>query len=290
MAPILSDMKEEIEREAVVGKTMGWDVILFPTPAFRRMLLLGVGIAVAQQAVGIDAIQYFLVYILRETGIDSRPAQMGILIFLGSIKLVFIVIGGRLFDRKGRRPLFFISLCGMALALIVLSINFFGNSSSAVFTIFGLATYLAFFSLGVGPGSWLVPSEIFATCIRARAMSIATFMNRLTATLMSSTFLSTANAMSWAGFFLLLAFVCVLVLVFVYFLLPETKGRSLEDMSLYFAEITGDRRILDAEARIIRERAAVALAQKNAPHFEPIQAKETPREKLQDANVSGTMA
>ena len=290
MAPILLDMKEAIEREAVVGKTMGWDMILFPTPAFRRMLLVGVGIAIAQQAVGIDAIQYFLVYILRETGIDSRPAQTGILIFLGSVKLVFIVIGGRLFDRTGRRPLFFMSLCGMTLALIFLSINFVGNSNSAVFTILGLAAYLAFFSLGLGPGCWLVSSEIFATCIRAKAMSIATFMNRMTATLMSSTFLSTANAMSWAGFFLLMACICVLILVFVYFFLPETKGRSLEDMSIYFAEITGDRRILDAEARIIREREAVALAQKNAPHFEPITARETPREKLRDASVSGTMA
>ncbi|KAI2511854.1 major facilitator superfamily-like protein [Fragilaria crotonensis] len=290
VTPILLDMKEAIEREAVAGKTMGWDVILFPTPSFRRMLVVGIGIAVAQQAVGIDAIQYFLVYILRESGIDSRPAQMGILMFLGFIKLVFIIIGGKLFDRRGRRPLLFISLCGMALALIFLSVNFVGNSNSAVLTILGLGTYLAFFSLGLGPGAWLIPSEIFANCIRAKAMSIATFMNRMTATLMSSTFLSTANAMSWAGFFLLLACVCILILVFVYLYLPETKGRSLEDMSIYFAEITGDNKILDAEARIIREREAVALAQKNAPHFEPIKVRDTPPEKLRDAEVTGTMA
>ena len=81
-------------------------------------------------------------------------------------------------------------------------------------------------------------------------MSVATTMNRVTATLMSSTFLSTANAIGWGGFFLLLTIVAIIVLVFLYCYLPETKGRSLEDMSVYFAEITGDQFILDAEARI----------------------------------------
>jgi MFS family permease len=290
VTPILIDMKEALERETTAGKTMGWDMVLFPTPAFRRMLLVGVGIAIAQQAVGIDAIQYFLVYILEESGIGDRGAQTGILIFLGLIKLLFIIVGGKLFDRRGRRPLLFVSLCGMAAALVMLSINFFGGARSSSFSIFGLALYLAFFSLGMGPGGWLVPSEIFSTSIRAKAMSVATFLNRATATLMASTFLSTANAMSWAGFFFLLALVCLGVLVFLYFYLPETKGRSLEDMSVFFAEITGDRSILDAEARITREREAVEMAVQNAPRFEPPKARDVPRDQLPDAHVSGTMA
>ena len=72
-------------------------------------------------------------------------------------------------------------------------------------------------------------------------------MNRLTATVMSSTFLSVANAITWSAFFLLLALVCVIIFVWMYFYVPETKGRSLEDMSAYFAEITGDHSILEAE-------------------------------------------
>lgn len=288
--PVLIDMKEAIEREVQAGKVIGWDMVLFPTPAFRRMLLVGVGMAIAQQAVGIDAIQYFLVYILDQSGIQNRDAQTGILIFLGCIKLLFIIVGGKLFDSKGRRPLFFVSLAGMSAALLMLSINFFGGSHSAGFSIFSLALYLAFFSLGLGPGAWLVPSEVFATSIRAKAMSVATFLNRITATLMASTFLSTANAMSWSGFFFLLSVVCLLVLVFIYFYVPETKGRSLEDMSVYFAEITGDRSILDAEARITRERLAVEMAEQNAPRFEPPKARDVPRDQLPDAKVSGTMA
>lgn len=91
---------------------------------------------------------------------------------------------------------------------------------------------------------------MFPTCIRAKAMSMASFCNRVTATLMASTFLSTANAISYSGFFFLLAVVCTVCGGFFYFILPETKGRSLEDMSLYFAEITGDRSVLEAEQHI----------------------------------------
>lgn len=250
---IIHEIKESIEREISAEKAMGWDMILFPTPAFRRMLFVGIGAAVAQQAVGVDALQYFLVFIVNESGIQTRGGQTTVLIVLGLVKLVFIFVGGYFFDRKGRRPLFFVSLLGMTLALILLSVSFFGNTTNSAFAIFALALYFAFFSVAMGPGAWLVPSEVFAITVRAKAMSVATFMNRVTSTLMASTFLTTAKAMSYAGFFLLLAGVCIIVLGFFYWFLPETRGRPLEDMSLYFAEITGDNSILEAEAKLRAE-------------------------------------
>lgn len=75
-------------------------------------------------------------------------------------------------------------------------------------------------------------------------------LNRGTACLMSSTFLSVRSALTWGGFFLLMTFVCLIVVAFLYVYLPETKGRSLEDMSVYFAEITGDASILEAEKKL----------------------------------------
>jgi MFS family permease len=267
-------MKEALQREEADKKSVGWDMLLFPTPTVRRMLLVGVCAAVAQQAVGIDAIQHFLIYILRESGIDSSPAQLGILISISFVKLIFIMIGGRQSDTRGRRSMLFISLCGMIAALILLSINFYGSSNSVLITIFGLSSYLCLYSLGIGPGSWLITAEIFPTCIRARAVSLCTFCNRIAATLMSSTFLSTAIAMSWSGFFLLLSCVCILILLFLY----------------YFAEISGDHRLLDAEARITRDRVAAQHAQETAPRFVPKKAREVPRGQLLDAKIMGTMA
>jgi hypothetical protein len=138
------------------------------------------------------------------------------------------------------------------------------NTVGKMCTILGLASYLAFFSSGMGPGGWLVSSEVFAQCIRAKAMSVATFLNRLTATVMASSFLSVAETISWAGFFLLLAGICVVGIIFLFLYLPETKGRSLEDMSVYFAEITGDRYILDLEERIRKKQRDLELSDESS--------------------------
>ncbi|KAL9187317.1 hypothetical protein ACHAXT_001420 [Thalassiosira profunda] len=294
---IVHEIKDGIEKEAMAEHAMGWDVILFPSPAFKRMLMVGIGTAIAQQAVGIDAIQYFLVYILDESGIKSRGAQMGILIALGFIKLAVIVLAGHLFDRRGRRPLFFISLLGMSVSLFLVSFAFIGGASSEAFAVFGLALYLAFFSVGMGPGAWLIPSEVFSTMIRAKAMSVASFMNRVTATIMSSTFLTVANAMSWAGFFIMMSLVCLLILAWMYIYLPETKGRALEDMSQYFAEITGDRSILEAEEMLYRNEEHSDSAEEGSASQQLVESAARPQRSAapekpppEDAHVVGTMA
>ncbi len=114
---MVQDIKEALERERIAEDNVGWNIILFPTPAIKRMLVVGVGTAVAQQAVGIDAIQYYLIDVLDESGIKSEKAQLGVLMLLGVLKLLFIVVGSKLLDRRGRRPLFFVSLVGECHAL-----------------------------------------------------------------------------------------------------------------------------------------------------------------------------
>ena len=121
-------------------------------------------------------------------------------------------------------------------------------------------------------------------------------MNRVTATIMSSTFLTVANAMSWSGFFIMMSIVCLVILVWVYVYLPETKGRALEDMSQYFAEITGDRSILEAEERMYRNDdlpaapggGSVPVVESTARAPQRAMAAEKPPP--EDAHVVGTMA
>lgn len=140
---------------------------------------------------------------------------------------------------------------GMIIALVLIAISFFvGENKASYLGIVGLALYLSFFSVGMGPGSWLIPAEVFSLGIRAKAMSIATFLNRTTATIISSSFLSLADSISYGGFFILLAVFCLIVLLFFYRYLPETKGKSLEEMAVYFAEISGDEKFLEAERKI----------------------------------------
>lgn len=275
IAPVLQHIQQAISRDEAAEKVIGWVTLMRPTPAFQRMLLVGVGTAVAQQAVGIDAIQYYLLDIIEDSGITSQKQQSVVLVFLGVIKLIFIVIGGKCFDRRGRRPLFFVSLIGMTVALMLVGIAKIADSGlSTGAQVAGLALYLAFFSTGMGPGAWLIPSEVFSVSIRAKAMSVATTLNRATATLMSSTFLSTAHAIGFGGFFCLLGVICVIVFGFIYTYLPETKGRSLEDMSVYFAEITGDRSVLDAETELARRHPVSQTSEETDQGLEQRQAAE----------------
>ncbi|KAL3941282.1 MAG: hypothetical protein SGBAC_004330 [Bacillariaceae sp.] len=242
--PLIADMKDASERERIADQNVGWGAILCPTKAFRRMLMVGLGTAIAQQAVGIDSIFYYMNDLIKGAGIESETNQLAILMLLGCCKLVFIVVGGKLFDKLGRRPLLAASLMGMCVSLIIIAFTEQGAQ------IAGMALYLSFYSIGMGPGAWLIPSEIFATSIRAKAMSLATLLNRSFATVVASTFLTTAEAIGWTEYFLMLAGVCLFFTAFIVVFLPETKGRSLEDMTLYFAEITNDKSILDAEATL----------------------------------------
>lgn len=272
---IIHEIRESITLEHIAERhAIGWKTIFCPTPAIRRMMFVGVGTAVAQQVVGIDAIQYYLIDVIERLGIPTDTYQSSIiLILLGTLKLTMIVVGGRLFDKHGRRPLFFVSLIGMAIALLAISIVFLMEASlqasAANMTVLvGLAFYLSFFSIGIGPGGWLIPSEIFSLSIRGRAMSIATICNRIAATVMSSTFLSTVRLIGWSGFFFMLFFICIIILTYMYYYLPETNGQSLERMALYFAEITGDSCILDAEARIIANSTITPSTSENPSPFQ----------------------
>mmetsp|Transcript_26997 Transcript_26997/g.41866 ORF Transcript_26997/g.41866 Transcript_26997/m.41866 type:complete len:531 (+) Transcript_26997:79-1671(+) len=244
VATVVEEIKESLDEERRLEKNVGWGVIVSPTPAVKRMLIVGVGSAIAQQICGIDAIQYYLVEILEDVGVHDTNEQAAWLILLGCLKFSFLILAGRLFDSKGRRPLFFISLTGMAFSLLAISFNFFGGQYKGV-TIVGLASYMSFFSLGMGPGAWLIPSEVFFTSIRAKSMSIATFTNRIFAAIMAMTVLSAENTIGWGSYFLILSFICCICLAFFYFLVPETKGKHLEEMAAYFAEITNDSSIFE---------------------------------------------
>lgn len=256
---IVTEIKDSIEKERIAEHSVGWGIILFPTPAFKRLLMVGIGISIAQQAVGIDAILYFLVFILKQSGIHSRITQMWILLGLGVIKLGVILIAGRLLDKTGRRPLVFVSLLGMSVSFFIVAMSFLGAVASEVGAIVGLGLYLAFFSFGMGPATWTIASEVFTTSIRAKAMSLATFSNRAIATIFASSFLSVANALSWSGFFIMMTVVCLIILSWLYIYLPETKGLSLEEMAHYFAEITGDQSILEVEGTLTRQEQEILL-------------------------------
>jgi sugar porter (SP) family MFS transporter len=248
---VLNDIQQDIEREKLLGSTSveGLSTLLCwkLSPTIRRMLVIGLGIAVSHEISGIDAIQYYLVYILEASGITGRAQQARYLIALGTLKLVCLFVASYFVDRWGRRPLMLLSVSGMTISLITMAAIFFhANGGNQTVVVASLALYLAFFSIGLGPLGWIMPPEIFSTTLRSRAVGLTTFANRLTATVMTSTMLSIADTITWGGYFGLLATICGIILIMSFFHLPETKGRRLEDMTNYFAEESETSKLIEA--------------------------------------------
>lgn len=257
---LIEQMSHAIALERMAKSAVGWKELLLchrATPVVQRMLLVGVGIPVAQQLIGIDAIQYYLLDIMEEVGMDSTRHQSMLLVVVAVVKLILNIVAGQLFDSKGRKPVLLVSVLGMILTLLLMSVTmFFGFAYKKVIIGLGCVAYLGFYAIGIGPGAWLVASEVFSSSIRAKAMSIATVSNRISATLLSSTAL-TLIEFGLGNFFLIWACVSAVMVTFIYIYLPETKGRSLEEMAVYFASITGDRSMLEAEARLSSSRLSL---------------------------------
>mmetsp|Transcript_399 Transcript_399/g.766 ORF Transcript_399/g.766 Transcript_399/m.766 type:complete len:519 (-) Transcript_399:164-1720(-) len=250
-AEIVDEVRVSLAEEACANAKVRWRDLFCPTPAVKHMLLVGVGVATSQQLCGIDAIQYYLPFTLKNAGVAKRTEQYAIMVMIGMLKLACIPVAGRLFDRKGlgRRPLLIASCLAMSASLFGLSVKSFATEGAAWLTITLLFAYMGFFSMGLGPGAWLVPSEVFATSIRAKAVSIATCSNRIAATLLASTVLSLAHALSWGGYFLLLGMICLVIALGMCRGLPETKGMTLEEMTRYFRELSNDKTgLLDSVA------------------------------------------
>ncbi|CAI7767542.1 unnamed protein product, partial [Closterium sp. NIES-54] len=234
-----------------------WKELLWPTPAVGRMLVVCVGTNFLQQAVGIDAAVYYSPVVLRDAGVTSTRALLGATLLMGVIKVSFVGIATCMLDHFGRRPLLLASTAGMTIALLTQALAFLklptavdvdvsttvtattGVPAAAIVAFTGLCFYVAFFSIGIGPINWLYTSEIFPLRLRAQATGIGTAVNRIASGVVAMTFLSLADATgSPAGPFFMFAGMGVVAFVFFYFLAPETRGKSLEQIVRMFEKGT----------------------------------------------------
>uniref|UniRef100_A0A7S2K9X8 Hexose transporter 1 n=1 Tax=Leptocylindrus danicus TaxID=163516 RepID=A0A7S2K9X8_9STRA len=241
---LVDEIQLGIKQEQQTKINVGLCDLFAASPAMRRILIVGLGAVASQQISGIDPITYYVVRILKDTGIDDKRLQALCLILLGTLKLPFLYLGGKLLDSRGRRPVVCLSLLGCIFATLMIAINFFVDGPNSI-TLVGLAIFLCAFSFGIGPGAFLIASEVFFTSIRGKAMGLATCINRLLAATLSMSALSTESLVGWGNFFLIVAGMCVATLLFYYMYVPETKGKRLEEMVEYFAKITGDDSIFD---------------------------------------------
>ncbi|KAJ7564028.1 hypothetical protein O6H91_03G134300 [Diphasiastrum complanatum] len=215
-----------------------WMELLCPSPKIRKILFAALGLQFFQQTSGIAVLLYYAPSIFSKAGFNSKSGDLGATMTIGLAKTVFVLIATCYLDKSGRRPLLLISSFGMTASMLVLASSFlllnFGTTATgfaAPFAVLGSISFVSFFSMGFGPMSGLLASEIFPLRLRAQGVSLSMALNRLLSGIISLTFLSIMHALSPAGTFFLFAGVSTIATVFVYLVIPETKGRSLEELS-----------------------------------------------------------
>lgn len=201
-------------------------------PRLRRPLVIGVGLAMFQQITGINTVIYFAPTIFQSAGLSSAATAILATAGVGAVNVIMTIVSIRLIGRLGRRQLLLWSLGGMALTLFVLSFAFYVGASGhlAWVAVVSVAIYVGFFAIGLGPVFWLLISEIFPLALRGRAMSLSTVAVWSFNLIVSATFLDLIGAIGSAATFIVYAVLSLVALVFVFIMVPETKGLSLEQI------------------------------------------------------------
>ncbi|TYG64041.1 hypothetical protein ES288_D06G077300v1, partial [Gossypium darwinii] len=197
-----------------------------PTRPIRRILIAAIGINFFMQASGNDAIVYYSPEVFKDTGIHDRRQQFGVTLVMGIVKTCFVFISALYLDHFERRPLLMLGTIGMAISLAGLGVgsNYLEQSYekpvwAIALCIVAVCADFSFFSIGHGPITWVYSSEIFPMRLRGQGSSLAISVNRM---------------ITFGGMFFALSGIMAAAAVFVYFFLPETKGKSLEEIETIF--------------------------------------------------------
>ncbi|NJK94439.1 MAG: sugar porter family MFS transporter [Bacteroidales bacterium] len=217
---------EAIQNSILSEKDAGTYAEVF-SPKMRPILLVGIFIAVFSQITGINSIMYYAPIIFQKIGNDANSAVIQTA-FVGGTNLVFTFLAILLVDKIGRKPLLIAGSAGMMLSLIGISIAFFLEKYDGYLILIFVLMFCASFSASLGPVSWVLISEIFPNKLRSKAMSVAVMSMWLANFLLILIFPAMLNWLGGASSFLIFSILCFILLLYTYFRIPETKGKSLE--------------------------------------------------------------
>ena len=219
-----------IEADTGEGQTR-WAELL--APEYRPALILGIGLAIFQQITGINTIIYYAPTIFQLAGFNSAAQSILATAGVGVVNVLMTIVSLRLLDRVGRRPLLLTGIAGMIASLAALGFVFRAARDSATLgslAVLSVMIYVGSFAISLGPIFWLLISEIYPLRIRGAAMGIATMSNWSFNLLVALTFLALIDRLGPTYTFWLYSLVSIGSFVFCYALVPETKGRTLEEI------------------------------------------------------------
>lgn len=220
---ILQDIKATITTKTERLLTYGW-----------MCIFVGIMLSVFQQIVGINAVLYYAPRIFQDMGMQSPMVQT---VIMGVVNISFTLVAVFTVEKVGRKPLLIWGSIGMAIGAFGVALTF-GNASLSIVTMLSIMVYSASFMFSWGPICWVLIAEIFPNTIRGAAVAIAVAFQWIFNFLVSSSFVPMFNMHLTAGdnfghwfTYGFYGLMCVLAALFVWRLVPETKGKTLEDMT-----------------------------------------------------------
>ena len=222
-AQILADIKNTMETKTERLFSYGY-----------LCIFIGIMLSVFQQAVGINAVLYYAPRIFGDMGMDNPMVQT---VIMGVVNILFTLVAVFTVEKLGRKPLLIAGSIGMAIGAIGVALTF-GNADLNIVTMLSIMVYSASFMFSWGPICWVYIAEIFPNTIRGAAVAIAVAFQWIFNFIVSSTFVPMFNMHLQPGdhfghwfTYGLYGIICVISALFVWRLVPETKGKSLEDIS-----------------------------------------------------------
>jgi len=194
-----------------------------------RPLVIGLSLMVFQQITGQPSVLYYSTKIFQEAGFEAASSATAVSVLLGIFKLVMTGVAVFTVDVVGRRPLLLSGVIGMVISLFILgSVNF------PVLSVIALLLYVGCYQVSFGPISWLLVGEVFPLAVRSSAIAIASFANFGSNFLVSLVLPSIQSSIGVSSTYLLFGLIGMMAIATIYFLVPETKGKTLEEIEQMF--------------------------------------------------------
>lgn len=229
----LIEIKEHLEKEDAIQKAHWKDLSI---PWIRRIVFIGIGIAIVQQITGVNSIMYYGTQILKNAGFETQAAIIGN-IANAVISVLATFVGIWLLGKIGRRPMLTIGLIGTTIALTLIGIFSYVLEGSPMlpYVVLSLTvTFLAFQQGAISPVTWLMLSEIFPLKLRGLGMGVTVFCLWITNFFVGFSFPILLDAFGLSSTFFFFAVLGIGAIIFVRKCLPETKGYTLEQLEYFF--------------------------------------------------------
>jgi sugar porter (SP) family MFS transporter len=225
------DNSEELEdiRQSLLEKKGTWRSLL--SKRVRPVLIIGLGLGILQQFVGINTVMYYGPFIFKAAGFHGASPEILATFGMGVVNTLMSIVAVIIIDKCGRRPLFLWGLMVAAISLACVGFLFYSDDTiSHVLMLICMVTYIAGYAISIGSLFWLIISEIYPLEIRGLAMSVVTGVQWLANFIVAISFLTILTAIGPSITFWIYGFMCLVAFGFCKKFVPETKGISLEQI------------------------------------------------------------